>query len=140
MAKRLGASVVVDPAREPLRERIMALTRDRGADVVCEAVGKPELAAAAVGLTKPAGILHLVGVSPKGAQLPLDLWDFQFRELSLHGVFGRGTAFRRALRIMPTLGAKRLVTARFPLERIDEAFAHAAAGRGMKTVITPGSV
>ena len=138
IAKRLGASVVVDPAREPLRERIMALTRDRGADVVCEAVGKPELVAEAVALTKPAGILHLVGVSPKGAQLPLDLWDFQFRELSLHGVFGRGTAFRRALRLMPALGLRRLVTARFPLERIDEAFAHAAAARGMKTVITPG--
>ncbi len=38
---------------------------------------------------------------------------------------------------MPKLGAKRLVTARFPPARIDEAFAHAAAGRGIKTVITP---
>jgi len=30
-----------------------------------------------------------------------------------------------------------LVTARFPLERIEEAFAHATAGRGVKTMITP---
>jgi Zn-dependent alcohol dehydrogenase len=33
---------------------------------------------------------------------------------------------------------KRLVTASFPLERVAEAFAHAAAGKGAKTVITPG--
>ena len=32
---------------------------------------------------------------------------------------------------------KRLIGARFPLARIEEAFAHATAGRGAKTVITP---
>jgi Zn-dependent alcohol dehydrogenase len=35
---------------------------------------------------------------------------------------------------------KRLISARFPLARIEEAFAHAAAGRGAKTVITPAAV
>ena len=40
---------------------------------------------------------------------------------------------------MPKLGVKRLITARFPLEGIAEAFAHAAAGRGVKTVITPAT-
>ena len=43
MARGLGASTVIDPTREDLRERVMALTRGRGADVVCEAVGKPEV-------------------------------------------------------------------------------------------------
>ena len=38
---------------------------------------------------------------------------------------------------MPKLGLKGLVTAKFPLERIGEAFAHAAAGHGVKTMITP---
>jgi len=33
---------------------------------------------------------------------------------------------------------KGLVTARFPLAKVEEAFAHAAAGRGAKTMITPG--
>ncbi|MBI4609311.1 MAG: alcohol dehydrogenase catalytic domain-containing protein [Candidatus Rokubacteria bacterium] len=138
IARRLGAHVVVDPLRESLSDRAMALTRGRGADVVCEAVGKPELVAEAVALTKPTGIVQLVGVSPKGSQLPLDLWDVHFREIRIGGTFGRGTAFRRALALMPKLGVKRLVTARFPLERIGQAFTHAAAGQGVKTVITPG--
>jgi len=139
IARRLGASVVVDPARESLRERVTALTRGRGADLVCEAVGKPELVAEALALAKPTGVVQLVGVSPHTSRLPLDLWDIHYRELRLGGAFGRGTAFRRALALMPGLGVKRLVTASFPLERVAEAFAHAAAGRGAKTVITPGA-
>jgi len=138
IAKKLGAHVVIDPTKENLRERVMALTRERGADVVCEAVGKPELVADAMTLVKPTGVVQLVGVSPKGSELPLSLWDVHFREIRIAGAFGRGTAFRRALALMPKLGVGRLITARFPLARVSEAFAHASAGRGAKTVIMPG--
>ncbi|PYM73482.1 MAG: hypothetical protein DME10_09795 [Candidatus Rokuibacteriota bacterium] len=138
IARRLGAHVVIDPSKESLRDRVMALTKDRGADVVCEAVGKPELVAEAIGLTKSTGHVQLVGVNPKGSRLPLDLWDVHYRELHIGGAFGRGTAYRRALALMPKLAVKRLITARFPLERVEEAFAHASAGHGAKTIITPG--
>jgi L-iditol 2-dehydrogenase len=139
MAKSLGAAVVIDPTRESLRERVMELTQGLGADVVCEAVGKPELVREAITLTRPNGFFQLVGVNPKGSVLPLDLWDVHFREIRIGGAFGRGTAYKRALALMPKLGLKRLVTARFPLGRIGEAFAHAAAGRGVKTIIMPQS-
>lgn len=139
IARSVGASIVVDPTQEDLRERVLKLTDGRGADVVCEAVGKPDLVAYALGMVKPTGVLQLVGVSPKDSRLPLDLFDVHFREIRIHGAFGRGTAFRRALALMPKLGVKRLVGARFPLARIEEAFAHATAGRGAKTVITPAA-
>jgi L-iditol 2-dehydrogenase len=139
MARRVGASVVVDPTAESLRERVLALTGGRGADVVCEAVGKPELVAEALSLVRPMGVLQLVGVNPKGSSLPLDLFDVHYREITIHGAFGRGRSFRRALALMPKLGVKSLVTARFPLAKIEDAFAHAAAGRGVKTIITPGA-
>jgi L-iditol 2-dehydrogenase len=139
IAHRLGARTVVDPVHEDLRERVLKLTGGRGADVVCEAVGKPALVEQALTLVKPGGVVQLVGVSPKGARLPLDLWDVHFREIRIHGAFGRGTAFPRALALMPRLGVKGLVGARFPLDRIAEGFAHASAGRGAKTVITPST-
>jgi L-iditol 2-dehydrogenase len=139
MAQRVGASVVVDPTRESLRERVLALTQGRGADVVCEAVGKPELVAEALSLVRPTGVLQLVGVNPKGSQLPLDLFDVHHREITIHGAFGRGRSFRRALALMPTLRVTSLITARFPLDKIEDAFAHATAGRGVKTIITPTS-
>jgi L-iditol 2-dehydrogenase len=140
MAKRVGASVVIDPTNENLRERVLALTGGRGADVVCEAVGKPALVAEALALVRPAGVLQLVGVNPKGSSLPLDLFDVHYREITIHGAFGRGRSFRRALKLMPALGVKSLITARFPLARIEDGFAHATAGRGVKTIITPGAV
>jgi L-iditol 2-dehydrogenase len=138
-ARRVGATVVVDPSHESLRDRVMALTGGRGADVVCEAVGKPSLVAEALTLVRPSGVLQLVGVNPKGSQLPLDLFDLHYREVSIHGAFGRGRSFRRALALMPKLGVKSLITARFPLEKVEDAFAHATAGRGVKTIITPGA-
>jgi threonine dehydrogenase-like Zn-dependent dehydrogenase len=139
MARRLGATAVIDPTRENLGERVRAATRGAGADVVCEAVGKPELVAEAITLARPGGVVQLVGVNPKGSHLPLDLYDIHFRELKIHGAYGRGTALPRVLRLLPALGVGRLITGRFPLDRIEEAFGHAAAGRGIKTVLTPGA-
>ena len=139
IARKLGAHVVIDPTRENLEERLRELTKGRGPDVICEAVGKPELVAEALRLVRPTGVVQLVGVNPKGSHLPLDLFDTHFREISVHGAYGRGTAFRRALALLPKLGLKRLVTGRFPLDRIGEAFAHASAGRGAKTAIMPNA-
>jgi L-iditol 2-dehydrogenase len=139
IAQRLGADHVIDPMRENLRETVKELTGGRGPDVACEAVGKPELVAEAIAIAKPKGIVQLVGVSPKGRQLPIDLYDIHYRELRIQGAYGRGTSFRRALALLPSLGVDALITARFPLERIADAFAHAAAGQGVKTVITPAA-
>jgi len=138
LAGRLGADVVVDPTRVDLREVVARLTGGRGVDVACEAVGKPELVAQAAALVRPRGIVQLVGVNPRGSRLPADLFDVHFRELTILGAYGRGTAFRRALALLPKLRVRELVTARFPLERIEAAFAHATAGHGAKTVVTPG--
>ena len=138
IARRLGAADVIDPSQEPLREAVARLTQGHGPDVACEAVGKPELVAEALAIAKPQGIVQLVGVSPAGAQLPLDLYQFHYRELTIQGAYGRGTAFRRALSLLPSLGVHELITARFPLSRVGDAFAHAAAARGVKTVISPG--
>src|SRR5262249_22304370 len=127
IARKVGASLTLDPTQEDLRARVLKLTDGRGADVVCEAVGKPELVQQALGMVKPAGVLQLAGVNPKQARLPVELFVVHFREIRIHGAFGRGTAYRRALALMPKLGVKSLIGARFSLARIEEAFAHATA-------------
>ena len=71
IARKLGAHVVIDPTRENLDDRLRELTKGRGPDVICEAVGKPELVAEALRLVRPAGVVQLVGVNPKGSRLPL---------------------------------------------------------------------
>jgi threonine dehydrogenase-like Zn-dependent dehydrogenase len=69
LAERLGADLTVDPTREDLAAAVARLTGGRGADVACEAVGKPELVAEAVRLVRPRGIVQLVGVNPPGSRL-----------------------------------------------------------------------
>ena len=137
-ARRLGADRVVDPTAEDLDAVVRDATGGRGAHVACEAVGKPELVGQAVGLVRPRGIVQLVGVSPRGSRLPADLFDLHFRELTLLGAYGRGTAFSRVLPLLAAIGAADLVTARLPLARIADAFQEAAAGHGLKTAVTPG--
>jgi L-iditol 2-dehydrogenase len=119
-AGRLGADITVDPTAEDLAQVVDRATSGRGVDVAAEAVGKPELLAAAARLTRPRGVVQLVGVCPKGSTFPADLFDFHFRELTLTGAYGRGTAFRRVLPLLGRIGA--------------------AAGRGLKTAITPNPV
>jgi L-iditol 2-dehydrogenase len=140
VARRLGAEVVVDPTREDLRETVLGLTGGRGVDVACEAVGKPALVREALTLTRPRGVLQIVGVNPKGSEMALDLYDVHWREIRIHGAYGRGTSFRRALKILPSLGVDSLVTGAFPLEQVSRAFAHASAGNGVKTVLAPQAV
>src|SRR3989441_1146354 len=112
----------------------------RGLDPVAAALTEPA-ACCLAGLEKfsmeRGATVLVIGVSPKGSEVPLSLWDVHFREIRIAGAFGRGTAFRRALALMPSLGVGRLITASFPLARTSEAFAHASAGRGAKTVIMP---
>jgi threonine dehydrogenase-like Zn-dependent dehydrogenase len=136
-ARRLGATHVVDPTREDLGTVVREVTAGRGLDVAAEAVGKPELLGLAATLVRPRGVVQLVGVCPKGSTFPADLFDFHFRELTLVGAYGRGRAFRRVLPLLSRVGAAGLVTDRFPLERVADGFAHAAAGRGLKTAIVP---
>jgi threonine dehydrogenase-like Zn-dependent dehydrogenase len=137
--RRLGADLVVDPRGEDLAAVVREVTGGAGVDVACEAVGVPELVRQAVTLVRPRGIVQLVGVCPPGSAVPADLYDVHFRELTIQGAYGRGTAFRRALGLLGRIRAGDLVTARFPLARIADAFAHAAAGQGLKTVVQPGA-
>jgi 2-desacetyl-2-hydroxyethyl bacteriochlorophyllide A dehydrogenase len=139
IARGLGADHVIDPTGENLRDAVRTLTNGRGPDVACEAVGKPELVAEAIAMVKATGVVQLVGVSPKGATLPVDLYDVHYRELRIQGAYGRGKSFKRALALLPSLRVDALVTARFPLAQVADGFAHAAAGRGVKTVVTPGA-
>lgn len=137
MARQLGADLVNDPTRQDLGELVRSVTEGRGAHVVCEAVGKPELVARAIALARPRGTVIMLGVNPRGSTLPSDLYDLHYREITLRGAFGRGSAFARALQLLSSLSLAGIITVRYPLERVSEAFAAAAEGRGVKTAISP---
>lgn len=137
MAKQLGADIVHDSNSGDVKEVVDEVTNGRGVHVACEAVGSPALVRRALELTRPRGTLLLIGVSPRGARLPIDLYEFHWREVALRGAFGRGTAFDRTPKAIAKLNLEGMITARYPLERIADALADAAAAKGIKSALAP---
>ena len=137
MAKQMGADIVHDPGESDLKDVVYDATGGRGAHVAIEAVGKPELIARCIELTRPRGSVLIIGVAPEGSTLPYDLYDFHFREITLRGAFGRGGVFEKTLGLLPELNLDGIISDRFPLSRIADGIAASAEGRGVKFAIRP---
>lgn len=84
-AKALGATHVVDASKHDVVERIQELTDTFGADVVVEAVGRPETWRQAFYARDLAGTVVLVGVPTPDMKVP---------DVPLIDVFGRGGSLK----------------------------------------------
>src|SRR6266540_2335325 len=124
-------------------EELLSRTGGAGADrVIVAAPSKQAQQAALVMAGKRARIVYFAGL-PKGDPVsPLDMNQLHYKELTILGSYG---CTPRQYRItMDYLNRRRddlgrIVTHRFPLEGIAEAFATIRAGTGLKMVIEPGA-
>ncbi len=108
-------------------------------DVVIECSGSAPGAANALRAARRGGRYVQVGIFGREVTLPFDL--VLYKELVVSSGFASTpTSWRRAMALIEqglvTLGP--LVTRRVPLADWSEAFAAAAAGEGIKTVVIPG--
>jgi L-iditol 2-dehydrogenase len=127
-AARAGATATVNPAREPLAEAVAELTDGALADVAVEATGAQGALEALGGCTRMSGTLVIAGYH-QGAprQVPLADWNWNaFRIANAHfrdlATILRG--MRAGMRLVTSgrVSLDGLVTHRFPLATIDEAF------------------
>jgi threonine dehydrogenase-like Zn-dependent dehydrogenase len=130
-ARAFGATHVVNAATEPLTELVSELTGGTGVDVSIEATGTQAALASLGDVTRMSGTVTIAGYH-QGDPRAIDLatWNWKafrianahFRDVDviMHGM-------RRAGRLLASkrIAMEPLVTHRFPLERIDEAFAAA---------------
>ncbi len=138
MARQFGADILHNPAEQDLSELAQELTEDgKGFDVTAEAVGKPDLVAQCIDLTRPRGQSLMIGVSPQGASLPVDIYDMHFREIRLVGAFGRGNVFHRVPAELEKLNLKGVVSGTYPLAQLPDAIHASAEGMGVKFAIKP---
>ena len=136
-AAQLGVDVVHDPAESSLEDFVAELTKGRGLHIAAEAVGKPELVAKCVELVRPRGQVLMIGVSPQGSPLPVDLYDMQYREVVLQSAFGRGDVFNRTPGELMKLNLDGVISARYALEDVPQAIKDSGEGKGVKLVIKP---
>ena len=138
MAAQFGADVLHDPAEQPLEELKAELTAEgRGFDVTAEAVGKPALVAECVANTRERGQALMIGVSPKGSPLPVDLFDMHYREVKLLGAFGQGSVASRVPEELLKLNLDGVISGTFPLSQVADGIDASARGSGVKFAVKP---
>jgi S-(hydroxymethyl)mycothiol dehydrogenase len=141
-ARQFGATHVVNSRETDAVERIRELTEGNGADLVIEAVGRPETYKQAFYARDLAGTVVLVGVPTPEMQLDLPLLD----------VFGRGGSLKSSwygdclpdrdfpmlidLHLQGRLALDKFVSETIGLDDVEEAFAKMGRGEVLRSVVT----
>ncbi|MGH2525607.1 MAG: zinc-binding dehydrogenase, partial [Actinomycetota bacterium] len=122
-------------------QQVMSRTDGRGADRVSVAAPSKQAQQAALDMAdKRARVVYFAGLPKHDPISPLDMNQLHYKELAILGAYG---ATNRQYRITMDYLNKRkddlapVVTHRFPLDRIGEAFATIRDGTGLKMVIVP---
>jgi len=140
-AREFGATDTVNAAAEDVVTRIQELTGGFGADVVIDAVGRPETWRQAFYARDLAGTVVLVGVPTPDMRLDMPLLDF----------FGRGGALKSSwygdclpsrdfpmlvdLHLRGRLPLDRFVTEEIQLDGVEQAFDRMHRGEVLRSVV-----
>jgi L-iditol 2-dehydrogenase len=122
---------------ERVRERVMELTCSRGADVIVTAASSA--AAQQLAFAVPALDARVIffGGLPAGQEIvPLDTNVIHYKQITVTGTTRQSLAqYRRCLGLLAggALSVGSVITATYPLEKAQEAFAAAARGEGLKS-------
>lgn len=139
MALKLGADAAIDPRGVNMHEAV-AQVAEGGVDRALETAGHPVALADCISATKEGGMIVMVGVNPATARIELDLYTFHRRNLTLRGSYGDvpGLSFQTAASSLGQIDLTSLVSHRFDLADIAEAFDIARTGRGLKVLVGSG--
>ena len=138
VARRLGATAVVNSTDGQAVETIMRMSGGRGVDTAIEAVGVPATFELCEKIVAPGGVIANIGVHGTKVHLHLEnLWD---RNITITTRLVDTVSTPMLLNILLSRGIDptRLITHRFRLEHVLDAyetFAHAAETRALKVVI-----
>ncbi len=132
-ALRLGATHVVNVSTESLPEAVKALTDGKGADAAFEVVGSQAPLGLLGEVTRMSGKVVIVGYHQgEPRRIPLGYWNWMaFQILNAHfreeATILRGMRIGMRLLTSGRLSLEDLVTHRFALDEINQAFATALA-------------
>jgi L-iditol 2-dehydrogenase len=141
-AEALGAdAVVLNDGSVDTIAAVRSLTSGRGADVVIEAVGVPEIWQLAINLLRRGGVVNFFGGCPEGTNLELDTNLLHYSELTCKASFHHTPALiRKALDVVARgyISAKDFVNRVEPLANLLQVMQHLMSHNGhLKTAIIP---
>lgn len=125
-ARGLGATDVVNSARQDVHEAVFSLTGGRGVDVAFEALGRPETWNAALDALRDGGRMVPIGLGAGVQTAQVEINRTVRRSQSIIGSYGART--RQDLPEVVRMAAagqiryRDIVTRRFPLENVAEGY------------------
>jgi S-(hydroxymethyl)glutathione dehydrogenase/alcohol dehydrogenase len=142
-ALAFGATQAVDPADGDPAGALRALTRGRGVDYAFVAVGRSELIEGALGYVRRGGTVAVLGMPPSHETFGVVTVDLVHDDVRVVGCkVGAGSgrlaeAVPRLVRLYQDgrLRLDELVTARYPLEGVNDAIAATRRGDGLRNVL-----
>ena len=138
MAKRFGATVVVNSTNGKALDTVLKMTGNRGVDTAIEAVGIPATFELCEGIVAPGGTIANIGVHGTKVDLHLEhLWD---RNITITTRLVDTVSTPMLLNSVRShkINPKLLITHRFTFDRIldaYEAFGNAAKTHALKVII-----
>lgn len=145
-ARHFGATDLLDPSEEDVAVRARELTDGVGVDFAFETAGRAALVATGLAAIRNGGTCVCVGAPPIDEAIevrPASLLVVTERKLT-GCLLGSSNSLREIPRLVALWRSGRLdlaslVTARRPLEEVNEALDDLRAGRGIRTVLRVGA-
>ncbi len=139
IAKKFGATQVINNSKENAVERVKQLTGNKGADTVIEAVGIPATFELCQSLVAPGGVIANIGVHGKSVELHLEtLWS---KNITITTRLVDTVTTPMLLKTIQSekLNSKQLITHHFKLNDIINAydtFQNAGREKALKVILT----
>ncbi len=137
LARKMGATVAVDPRLTPLAEVQKQLGMKEGFDVGLEMSGNDAALGDMLANMCHGGRIALLGIPDKAT--PVDWNVVIFNGLTIKGIFGREmyeTWYKMTVMIQSGLDITPVITHCFPAEQYEDAFGVGRAGQAGKVVLT----
>ncbi len=141
VARRFGATDVVDASLQEVAEAVRDITGGRGADYVFVAAGVPRLVETGCDLLRRGGTLVLVGIPPSGSTVTLDPVAIADGSLRLIGTkMGSSRPHEDIPRLADLyksgkLKLDELVSRRYGFDEIDDAVSDTRAAAHLRSVV-----
>lgn len=142
LARELGATHTIDASHEDPAAAIVALD-GLGVDYALETTALPRVIRQAVESLAPRGTCGIVGASPGGTEMMLDVLHMMTAGRSIRGIVEGDAVPQTFVATLIELYRQgrfpfdRLVSF-YPFDRIDDAIADSEAGRVVKAIVTMG--
>ncbi len=142
LASQMGATHVVTASGDMAEELIREIA-PRGVDYAVEATGLPRVATAAFNSTRRGGMLVMIGLAPEGVDVSFPAALLVRSERVVTGTLYGSSRPPLDMPMLMRLHAEgrlpleKLITTRYPLEKVNEAFDDMRRGRVVRGVLIP---